>query len=132
MKVYRPEMVTSRSARESSARALGLRRRDLESVWNAIVSLYRTGLHPAISVCVRYRGSVVLERSIGHARGNQPDAPSNESKILATPDTRFNFYSGSKCVTIDVIVPFNSRRFLVVAAWLMCRLVFQSILQNTT
>ena len=89
----------SRSARESSARALGLRRRDLESVWNAIVSLYRTGLHPAISVCGRYRGSVVLERSIGHARGNQPDAPSNESKILATPDTRFNFYSGSKCVT---------------------------------
>ena len=35
--------------------------------------LYRCGVHPAMQVCVRREGEVVLDRAIGHARGNGPD-----------------------------------------------------------
>jgi CubicO group peptidase (beta-lactamase class C family) len=52
-----------------------------------------------MSLCIRYRGEVVLDRAIGHARGNEPGALPNAQRILATPDTLFNFYSGSKSIT---------------------------------
>ena len=96
---FRPSEVTSTSGREVPARSLGMRRRDIESIWNAVTAFYRLGLHPALSICIRYRGEIILERSIGHARGNHPGASRSERRVLATPDTLFNFYSGTKSIT---------------------------------
>ena len=36
------------------------------------LGLYRSGVHPALQLCLRRDGQVVLDRAIGHARGNGP------------------------------------------------------------
>jgi CubicO group peptidase (beta-lactamase class C family) len=75
----------------------------VERVWERVVALYRAGLHPAIQVCIRRRGRVVLQRAIGHARGNEPGAPRDGERILATTDTPFGIFSASKALTAMVI-----------------------------
>ena len=94
-----PERVTSRSPREVDPREAELSRDDVEAMWRAIVRLYRGGLHPAIAVCVRRRGRIVLERAIGHLRGNAPGAPRDAPKIPIRYDSLFDFFSASKAVT---------------------------------
>jgi CubicO group peptidase (beta-lactamase class C family) len=75
----------------------------VEGIWTAAVSLYRSGVHPAVQVCVRRNGAVVLDRAIGHARGNGPDDRPDADTELATPDTPFVIYSGSKAITAVVV-----------------------------
>ncbi len=70
----------------------------MQRVWEAVVRYYKLGLHPAIAMCVRHRGEVVLDRAIGHASGNPPGAPRDAPKTLATPDTLYSLASGSKPV----------------------------------
>jgi CubicO group peptidase (beta-lactamase class C family) len=65
-----------------------------------MVKLYRTGLHPAISLCIRHRDEVVLNRSIGHVE-NPPGAETPGE--IATPDTLFSLFSASKILTAMVI-----------------------------
>ena len=38
-----------------------------ERIWTAVERVYRTGIHPAIALCLRRDGEVVLDRTIGHA-----------------------------------------------------------------
>jgi len=59
---------------EADPRAAGLSPAAVRAVWDAVVRCYRAGLHPALSTSLRRRGVVVLERAIGHARGNHPGA----------------------------------------------------------
>ncbi|WP_454162733.1 serine hydrolase domain-containing protein [Gordonia iterans] len=42
-------------------------------IWEAAQTWYAAGTQPGISVCVRVDGEVILDRAIGHARGNGPD-----------------------------------------------------------
>ncbi len=74
--------------------------------------LYRTGLHPAIGLCVRRRGHVILERAIGHLRGNTPGAPPDAPRTPIRHDSLFNFFSASKAVTAMVIHLLDERRML--------------------
>ena len=76
---------------------------DVLRVWQRIEALYRAGLHPALQVCIRRQGEVVLHRSIGHARGNEPGAGVESRKVLATPETPFGIFSASKAITAMVI-----------------------------
>ncbi len=61
----------------------------VESIWDAAVALYRSGVHPAVQVCLRRNGAVVLDRAIGHARGNGPADGAEVEKVTATPETPF-------------------------------------------
>ena len=89
--------------RETHARELGVDPAAVRRVWEVVERLYRTGLHPAIQLCVRRHGEILLERSIGHASGNGPaDGPEVERRV-ATPETPFNIFSASKAVTAMVI-----------------------------
>jgi CubicO group peptidase (beta-lactamase class C family) len=81
---------------EVEPRALGVEPAALRGVWGAVERLYRSGIHPAIAVYVRYRGRVLLDRAIGHASGNGPDDPADAPKRLATPETPFSTLSASK------------------------------------
>ena len=65
--------------------------------------LYRDGLHPAMQICIRRRGEIIMDRALGYARGGGPDDPPDAEKILATPETPFNMFSASKAVTAMVI-----------------------------
>ena len=51
----------------------GMTAEQVEAIWKAAVNLYRSGVHPALQLCLRREGRVVLDRAIGHARGNGPD-----------------------------------------------------------
>ena len=75
----------------------------VERIWGAALALYRSGVHPAVQVCVRREGEVVLDRAIGHARGNGPGDPADADKVPATPETPFTVYSASKAITAFVV-----------------------------
>ena len=109
---FQPDEVTTASPRETDPREVGLDPRDVEAIWRSVVRYYRLGLHPALSICIRRGGRVVLERTIGHARGNAPDDPEDAPLIPATPDTLFNFFSGSKAVTAMLVHLLHERGLL--------------------
>ena len=84
---------------ETDPREVGLLQSDVDHIWDKIIKVYRTGVHPAITACIRYQGKVIMSRAIGHVRGNGPhDGPDSE-KVLATPDTPMCLYSTSKGIT---------------------------------
>jgi CubicO group peptidase (beta-lactamase class C family) len=85
------------------AEAGGMEERSVQRIWKAAVDLYRSGVHPAVQLCVRRDGHVVLDRAIGHARGNGPQDRPQADKVSATPDTPFCVYSASKGITAMVV-----------------------------
>jgi len=96
------EAVTTAGA-EEPAQAGGMSPEAVAGIWEAAVSLYRSGVHPALQVCVRRQGAVVLDRAMGHARGNGPREDGTAAKVPATPETPFLIYSGSKALTAFVV-----------------------------
>jgi CubicO group peptidase (beta-lactamase class C family) len=96
------EAVTTVGEEEEPA-AGGVERANVEAIWRSAVALYRSGVHPAVQVCVRRHGAVICDRAIGHARGDGPRDPGDAEKVPATPATPFLIYSGSKAITAFVI-----------------------------
>ncbi len=80
----------------------GVGREAVERIWAAARHWYRAGMHPAIQVCLRVDGRVVLNRAIGHGWGNGPsDAPDAE-KVPVRTSTPFCAYSAAKAITTTV------------------------------
>lgn len=94
--------VTTTGAETADPADVGMTRDGVERIWRAVEALYRTGVHPAVALCVRRQGEVVLDRAIGHARGNGPADGPDVPKVLATPDTPHTIFSASKAVTAAV------------------------------
>jgi CubicO group peptidase (beta-lactamase class C family) len=90
-------------AAEAPPEAVGVRRADLDRVWDAVRALYRTALYPALQICIRRRGAIVLDRALGYASGGCPGDPPDAPKVPATPKTPFLLYSASKAVTAMLI-----------------------------
>ena len=86
----------------------------VEGIWKAAVDLYRSGVHPALQICVRHRGAVVLNRALGHARGNGPGDDADTPKVAATPDTPILIYSGAKAITAMVVHLMAERGLLAI------------------
>ena len=93
----------TRVGREDPLDGTGVDRETIDQVWDAARAFYRTGVTPALQLCIRRRGRIVLNRSLGHARGNAPDDPAEGEKVLATPETPINVFSSAKLVTAMVI-----------------------------
>jgi len=106
------EVTSVRPRAEIEPRHLGLDRGAVDAVWDAVRNLYASGTHPAAALCVRYQSEVVLDRAIGHARGNSPDDAPDAAKVVATPDTPFCLLSASKPVTAMVIHLLDERRLV--------------------
>lgn len=90
-------------ASEVDPRDVGMTRDGVEAIWRAVERYYRAGVHPAITLCVRRHGQIVLERAIGHARGNGPEDGPEVEKVLATPDTPMCQFSASKAITAMLV-----------------------------
>jgi CubicO group peptidase (beta-lactamase class C family) len=97
---------------EAPPRDLGVVPEAVARIWDAARRLYQSGLHPAIQLCVRRHGRVLLDRAIGHARGNGPDDPPDATPTRVTPATPFNIYSAAKAVTAMVIHLLDQRDVL--------------------
>ncbi|MHB8695006.1 MAG: serine hydrolase domain-containing protein [Solirubrobacteraceae bacterium] len=87
----------------------GLRAEQLDRIWDAARALYRSGVHPAVQLCVRRHGEIVLNRALGHARGVGPGEPQDAVKVLATPATPFCVYSTSKGITALLVHMLHDR-----------------------
>ena len=112
VRVFEPEAVTSRGEPEVAPAFVGLDPGVVEGIWSAVVDFYRTGFHPALGLCIRRRGQVILDRTIGHARGNSPGDPRDAELVPATPSTLFNFFSGSKSITAMLVHLLEQRGLL--------------------
>jgi CubicO group peptidase (beta-lactamase class C family) len=95
--------ISDRSDRESDPREVGMTEDGVERIWRCTERLFRRGMSPAITLCVRREGRVVLDRSIGWARGGGPFDGPNADRVLVTPDTPFCIFSSSKAVTASLV-----------------------------
>jgi len=82
---------------------LGVDPASIERIWAAARHWYRAGMHPAIQVCLRHNGKVVLNRAIGHGWGNGPDDPCDAERVPVRTTTPFCVYSAAKAVTTTVV-----------------------------
>ncbi len=75
----------------------------VERIWQAARHWYQAGMHPAIQLCIRRNGKLVLNRAIGHGWGNAPTDEPGAEKIPVTTDTPFCVYSAAKGITATVV-----------------------------
>lgn len=75
----------------------------VQRIWQAARHWYQAGMHPAIQVCLRHNGKVVLNRAIGHGWGNGPADPPDAEKVPVTTETPFCVYSAAKAITTTVV-----------------------------
>jgi CubicO group peptidase (beta-lactamase class C family) len=94
--------VTSR-AEEVPAPDVGIAQAAVEEIWRGVEALYRAGAHPALGLCIRHRGAVLIDRAIGHVRGNAPQDPPEAERVVVSTDTPFCLFSAAKAVHAMVI-----------------------------
>ena len=75
----------------------------VERIWQAVRHWYSAGMHPAIQLCLRHNGRVILNRAIGHAWGNAPSDPADAEQVPVTTDTPFCAYSAAKAISSTVV-----------------------------
>lgn len=99
-------------ATEQDPADVGMTREGVEAIWDAATSLYRSGVHPGLTLCVRREGAVVVDRAIGHARGNGPLDDKDTEKVLITPETPQCIFSASKGITATLVHLLDERGVL--------------------
>ena len=84
---------------EISPEQVGLSQRAVDAIWDDTLKLYRSGMHPMLSLCVRRSGELLINRSIGYKQG---DAESEDAEIgdLNTPICLF---SASKAISAMLV-----------------------------
>jgi CubicO group peptidase (beta-lactamase class C family) len=106
------QVTTIEKAQEVDPESVGLTRRNIREIWHSVENIYRTGTHPAISLCVRRKGEIILHRAIGHAFGNGPTDHAGDPKILMRPETPVCFFSASKAVTAVLMHMLNEQKLI--------------------
>ena len=81
------------TAAEVRPGAAELSEQSVEAIWEACQNLYRSGVYPLLSLCLRRRGEIVLNRSLGHASPGR----------VATVNTPICPFSASKAVSAVLI-----------------------------
>jgi CubicO group peptidase (beta-lactamase class C family) len=97
---------------EVDPRIAALDREDVEAIWSSVRYLYAGGTQPAVALCLRRRGHIVLERAIGHLYGNAPEDPADAPKQPVRYDSLFNMFSAAKSVTAMMAHVLEDQRLL--------------------
>jgi len=84
-------------AAECDPREAGLSPQGIQRIWAAVESLYRVGVHPAMTLVIRRRGRVVMKRAIGGLRGNGPGETGPVTTL--SPDAPICLFSASKAIS---------------------------------
>lgn len=72
-------------------------------IWESVREWYRLGSTPAIQICLRRNGEVVLNRAIGHGWGNAPGDGPEVERIPVTTETPFCGFSTAKGVSAAIM-----------------------------
>ncbi|MGH0035278.1 MAG: serine hydrolase domain-containing protein [Myxococcota bacterium] len=99
-------------AEETPAHEVGLDPTDIDELWRVTRALFRTGLYPGISVCIRRHGQVVLHRALGSARGGGPGEAIDGVRTPMRVDTPVLLYSASKALAAMVIHKLDEQRLV--------------------
>ncbi len=91
--------VISIDPKEVSPERLGLDQRAVDAIWEDTLSLYRSGMHPMLSLCIRRSGELLINRSIGYQHG---DADSDDA-VIGGLNTPICLFSASKAVSAMLI-----------------------------
>jgi len=75
--------------------SVGLEQQVIDTIWEDMQNLYRTGAHPLLSLCLRREGEVIFNRSIGYQRG---DAEATDA-VVADLKTPICLFSASKAIS---------------------------------
>lgn len=89
----------SRIGAEQPPEAAGLTQAKIDKIVSDLEGLYRSGAHPGVQLSLRKGGKLVLNRALGHARGNAPADARDADKLVMTPETPVCLFSASKAVT---------------------------------
>ncbi len=95
--------VTRVAENEEAPAAGGMTPLDVEAIWSATERLFRHGLQPAVALCIRRQGRVVLHRTLGWSHGGGPDAVAGAARTVVTPQTPLCMFSASKAITAMVV-----------------------------
>lgn len=87
---------------ESPITETGLPEEVRDHLWRDLKRLYRTGMFPGLALSLRRHGAVLMDRTLGHARGLYPHRRDDEPEVL-TPDTPICLFSASKAVTAMLV-----------------------------
>mgnify|MGYP003398178518 FL=1 len=80
----------------------GMTNTQVEHIWHSIEQLYRTGNYPLISVCLRRKGHIILNRSLGYAQGNSTHGLAKNA-LIANTNTPICLFSASKMITAMLV-----------------------------
>lgn len=94
-------VTTIDSDAEQDPRLVGLTSAGIEEIWSSAESLYRSALHPSVTLLIRRRGEIVMKRAIGHLGGVTPG--DDDEPVLIDTDAPQNLFSASKAVTALLI-----------------------------
>lgn len=97
------DSVTRIADNETDPADVGLQDATIDNIWGAAEKLYKSRTMPAISLAVRHKGELIINRSIGHARGNGPKDGNPNGATVMTPDTPVCLFSASKAVTAMLV-----------------------------
>lgn len=86
----------------------GLSGAQIEKIWSSVETLYKSGNHPLISVCIRRHGHIMINRSIGYRQGNSAAGLSSDA-VIANPDTPICLFSASKLVSAMLVHILNEQ-----------------------
>lgn len=95
-----PDMQEDRGV-ETAETEVGLKAGTVDALWERMRALYATGVQPGLQLSISHQGQVVMDRAIGHARGN---APQDAGEVVAMRcDTPVNLFSAAKSVTAMLV-----------------------------
>lgn len=97
-----------RTQHENDAAFGAMTAAQVQRIWHSVEQLYKSGNYPLIGFCLRRNGHILLNRSLGYARGNTVDGLASDAQI-ATPETPICLFSASKIVTAMLIHVLNER-----------------------
>lgn len=86
----------------------GMTEKQVQKIWQSVEALYQSGNHPMISLCIRRKGQIMLNRSIGYSRA-VTQQQSIEHAVIATPDTPVCLFSASKMVNAMLVHLLNEK-----------------------
>ncbi|WP_392339484.1 serine hydrolase domain-containing protein [Moritella marina] len=92
--------------------SVDMTRDGVDAIWQSVEEIYKTATHPAISLCFRRQGKIILSRSIGYANGHKPNEKADMDARLMQPETPLCYFSGSKAVTAFLIHLLNEDKLI--------------------
>lgn len=99
----------TRSLNEVAPEQAGMSELQVQKIWHSVETLYKTGNHPMISMCIRRNGKMILNRSLGYSKLNVQHTSKIEDAVIAHPDTPVCLFSASKIVNAMLVHLLNEQ-----------------------